>query len=89
MSQELLPLAEKKGIAIQYKKKKIKAVFDYPWTLVALSNILENAIKYSKPNSMVKVLSLIHIFLILHCGSMTLRLERGKVRAILAEDAGS
>ena len=27
--------------------------------------------------------------LILHCGSMTLRLERGKVRAILAEDAGS
>ena len=55
VSQELLPLAEKKGIAIQYKKKKIQAVFDYPWTLVALSNILENAIKYSKPNSMVKV----------------------------------
>ena len=54
VSQELLPLAEKKGIAIQYKKKKIQAVFDYPWTLVALSNILENAIKYSKPNSMVK-----------------------------------
>lgn len=55
VSQELLPLAEKKGIAIQYKKKKIQAVFDYPWTLVALSNILENAIKYSKPNSIVKV----------------------------------
>ena len=48
VSQELLPLAEKKGIAIQYKKKKIQAVFDYPWTLVAISNILENAIKYSK-----------------------------------------
>ena len=55
VSQELLPLAEKKGIAIQYKKKKIQAVFDYPWTLVAISNILENAIKYSKENSMVKV----------------------------------
>ena len=33
----------------------IQAVFDYPWTLVAISNILENAIKYSKENSMVKV----------------------------------
>lgn len=55
VSQELLPLAEKKNIAIQYKKKKIQAVFDYPWTLVAISNILENAIRYSKPNSMVKV----------------------------------
>lgn len=55
VSQELLTLAEKKNIAIQYKKKKIQAVFDYPWTLVAISNILENAIRYSKPNSMVKV----------------------------------
>lgn len=55
VSQEILPMAEQKGIAIQYKKKKIHAVFDYPWTMVAVSYILENAIKYSEENSMIKV----------------------------------
>lgn len=55
VSQELKPLADQKKIGIQYKKKNIQAVFDYPWTMVALSNILENAIKYSKENSIVKI----------------------------------
>lgn len=53
--QEIMPMAEQKGISIQYKKKKIYAMFDYPWTMVAISYILENAIKYSEENSMVKV----------------------------------
>lgn len=55
VSQELLPVAEKRGVSIQYKKKKIQAVFDYPWMMVALSYILENAIKYSEKDAMVKV----------------------------------
>lgn len=55
VSQELLPLAESRNIAIQYKKKNIQAVFDYPWTMVAISYILENAIKYSQNGSMVRV----------------------------------
>lgn len=52
---ELQPLADKKKIAIHYKRKGIQAVVDYPWTLVAISSILENAIKYSRPNSIVKM----------------------------------
>lgn len=55
VKQELEPLAESKKISIQYKRKNIQAVVDYPWTVVAISYILENAIKYSNPESVVKM----------------------------------
>ncbi len=40
--------AESKGLKFTVTEDKAEAVFDYKWTLEALSNIVENAIKYTE-----------------------------------------
>ena len=43
--------AESKGLKFIVAGDKAEAVFDYKWTLEALSNIVENAIKYTEKGS--------------------------------------
>lgn len=47
--------AEDKGIHIIFAPSDLKAVFDAKWTAEALSNILDNAVKYSPENSAVRI----------------------------------
>ncbi|MDK2807630.1 MAG: hypothetical protein PWP24_363 [Clostridiales bacterium] len=51
-----LPAAEKKGLVITKVDTNAEAVFDYKWTLEALSNLLDNAIKYTDSGGSVEIL---------------------------------
>lgn len=42
--------AEKKGIIIKYDLKDYLAIYDEKWTIEAITNVLDNAIKYSNEN---------------------------------------
>lgn len=57
--QEVEMQALQKEMVIEYEECGLTCYFDLKWTLEAVSNILENAIKYSPPQSkvVIKVLS--------------------------------
>lgn len=44
---QALPKAENKNIDINFIKTEAKALFDYKWTVEAIYNIVDNAIKYT------------------------------------------
>ncbi len=49
-------LCEKKGINLEYKKvESVVCSLDYKWMLEAISNILENAVKYSFEDTVIHV----------------------------------
>ena len=45
--------AEKKGIIIKYDLKDYVAMYDEKWTIEAITNVLDNAIKYSNENDKI------------------------------------
>ncbi|NLD16158.1 MAG: HAMP domain-containing histidine kinase [Tissierellia bacterium] len=47
--------ADEKEIEVVYEKSDVKALFDEKWTEEAIYNILDNAIKYSRVNSSIKI----------------------------------
>ncbi|MEH6942747.1 HAMP domain-containing sensor histidine kinase [Bacillus sp. JJ722] len=49
--------ASLKKIKIEFTKHNVNGMFDYKWTLEAVSNILDNAIKYSKNGSTIHISS--------------------------------
>lgn len=53
--EQLKKKAEKKNIKIIYEKTDIEAIFDMKWTVEALCNILDNAVKYSNENSVINI----------------------------------
>lgn len=55
--KELNTKAENKGIKLVYSVIEQQAVFDMKWTLEALGNIVDNAIKYTKSGGTVSILS--------------------------------
>ena len=48
--------AHQKDIKISVMKKEAEARFDLKWTVEALYNICDNAVKYSAPNSQIEIL---------------------------------
>ena len=52
---QVLPEAEQKQIQICYEPESCMAKFDSKWTQEALFNILDNAVKYSPNNSVVRI----------------------------------
>lgn len=58
IEQVLLQIEQKaidKNIEINYEKTKIKAIFDLKWTIEAVYNILDNAVKYSNVGSEISI----------------------------------
>lgn len=54
--RDILPKAENKNIQVSANiPEKTQAVYDLKWTLEALENILDNAVKYSPENSQITV----------------------------------
>ncbi len=53
--EQITPKAEGKQIKIVYSSKSHTAKFDIKWTHEALFNILDNAVKYSPRNSVIKI----------------------------------
>lgn len=51
----LSKLAEAKDITIEYHEQLAYGIFDEKWTVEALSNVIDNAIKYSPTNSQIKI----------------------------------
>ena len=49
--------ALKKGIVIEAESSPESAFFDMKWTVEALVNLLDNAVKYSPAQSVIRVLS--------------------------------
>lgn len=53
--EQITPKAESKQIKITYSSQSHTAKFDIKWTHEALFNILDNAVKYSPRNSVIKI----------------------------------
>ncbi len=53
--EQITPKAESKQIKIMYSSQSHTAKFDIKWTHEALFNILDNAVKYSPRNSVIKI----------------------------------
>ena len=53
--EQITPKAESKQIKIMYSSQSHTAKFDIKWTQEALFNILDNAVKYSPRNSVIKI----------------------------------
>lgn len=52
--QIYLPVAQQKGVCLKYRREKqCMAVLDRKWTMEAVGNILDNAIKYTPPDGVV------------------------------------
>lgn len=52
---QIEPKAVDKNIKINYEKTNIKAIFDLKWTIEAIYNILDNAVKYSHEGSKISI----------------------------------
>ena len=53
--KQITPKAKSKQIKIMYSSQSHTAKFDIKWTHEALFNILDNAVKYSPRNSVIKI----------------------------------
>lgn len=53
--EQITPKADSKQIQIHYSPESYTAKFDIKWTQEALFNILDNAVKYSPRNSVIKI----------------------------------
>ena len=53
--EQIMPKAKSKQIKIMYSSQSHTAKFDIKWTREALFNILDNAVKYSPRNSVIKI----------------------------------
>lgn len=53
--EQVRPLAEKKNIEIEIMGENCIIQYDKKWTLEAICNILENAIKYTSQNGKIKI----------------------------------
>ena len=53
--EQITPKADSKQIQIRYCPESYTAKFDIKWTHEALFNILDNAVKYSPRNSVIKI----------------------------------
>ena len=53
--EQITPKAKSKQIKIMYSSQSHTAKFDIKWTQEALFNILDNAVKYSPRNSVIKI----------------------------------
>lgn len=53
--EQITPKAKSKQIKIMYSSQSHTAKFDIKWTHEALFNILDNAVKYSPRNSVIKI----------------------------------
>ena len=53
--EQITPKAKSKQIKIMYSSQSHTAKFDIKWTREALFNILDNAVKYSPRNSVIKI----------------------------------
>ena len=53
--EQVRPLAEKKNIEIEITGENCIIQYDKKWTLEAICNILENAIKYTSQNGKIKI----------------------------------
>jgi signal transduction histidine kinase len=51
--QEFLPKAEEKGLELILRETDARAVFDPKWTVETLTNLVDNAIKYTEHGSVV------------------------------------
>jgi len=54
-ARQIAPLAEKKQISLTCMDTDAKAQFDPKWTVEALANLLDNAVKYTPPGGSVTV----------------------------------
>lgn len=55
-TEQVYEKAEAKNIKITYDMYELTAVFDLKWTIEAVCNILDNAIKYSLENSQINIM---------------------------------
>lgn len=55
IKQQFMPKAEQKGIKLQIEDISEFAVFDQKWTIEAIGNIVDNAIKYTLSNGNISV----------------------------------
>ena len=53
--QQFLPQAEQKGIRLHWEPTELTAQFDPKWTLEALGNLVDNAIKYTPSGGTVEL----------------------------------
>lgn len=59
------PLAAKKNIAVNYPENDCgEAVFDYRWTMEAIGNLMDNAIKYTLPGGRIDISAGIYEFFV-------------------------
>lgn len=53
--QQLKKKADDRNIKINYESTDAEAVFDMKWTVEALCNVLDNAVKYSSENGIINI----------------------------------